>query len=173
MQKKMTIYEYSFTDDTDIKEKFYIPGECFIHPENAGKYVIQFFNILKSLIDGSYEITDCKAVLMDNDNGAYGEMLLVRNKEFNEQGVKTWEDKYLHGDARYRWERDGDMIFPMCVLHMNLKHIDGSPFLRHKDNLVRNGETGEKAKEMYGRKFHLESRHTANECWMDNETKKC
>lgn len=110
---------------------------------------------------------------MDNDNGAYGEMLIVRNKEFNEQGVKTWEDKYLHGDARYRWERDGDMIFPMCVLHMNLKHIDGSSFLRHKDNLVRNGGTGKDAKKLYDKKFHLESRYAANKCWTDDKPERC
>jgi hypothetical protein len=135
-KKKKYNSEYRFFDDTESTRKFCTDGSL-IHPRNARKYAIKFFNIVKSLIFNSYEILDCYVLFEDFYEFSFDKMWLVKNGKFSEEGILEWENKYCSDNAQSM-----DLISRHCLLVMHLRHINGTPSLVVKDNMVINEKGG-------------------------------
>lgn len=119
-------YPYSFYDSICSGAKF--SGTGLKEPRVAEDYVREFFNITKDLLEGNYKIINCLATFSDDDYGSYGEMELVKNGRWTDEGISKWNEYYLRGPGKDKRERCKDLI-ARCTLHMDLEHVPGRRYL--------------------------------------------
>lgn len=135
-------YPHSFYDAIGYKgAKF--AGLGLKEPKIADKYALELLSITTKLLKGNYEIIDCLATFSDDEGCSYGEMELVKNGKRISEGIEKWNNYYLKGAGLSRRTVNKDLI-SRCTLHMNLKHVEGKPYLTVDSYNIRDTKTKSK-----------------------------